>query len=125
MAGAFSGTVTGFVAQDPARKANGKAVGFSVPVSKGRDKPTTWVRVTAWGKTADFVEQYIRKGSLVSCSGEIEMREFDGKQGKQQSLEMNAGSVQSFRTGEAQPAATHAATGRPAAAAHDDEDMPF
>jgi len=125
MAGAFSGTVTGFVAQDPARKANGKAIGFSVPVSKGRDKPTTWIRVTVWGKTADFCEQYIRKGSLVSCSGEIEMREFEGKQGKQQSLEMNAGSVQSFRTPGEQTGATHAATGRGAVATPDDEDMPF
>lgn len=102
MAGAFSGTVVGKLAKDPERKANGKAVGFSIPVSKGRDKPTTWVRVTAWGKTADFIEQYVKKGSLVAASGEIELREFESKGQKGSSLEMNANSVQSFQTGEPQ-----------------------
>lgn len=123
MAGSFSGSVTGFVAQDPAPKANGKAIGFSIPVSKGRDKPTTWVRVTAWGKTAEFVSQYIRKGSLVSCAGDIELREFDGKNGKQQSLEMNAQSVQSFKVDAAAPAPARSFS-QPAAAPAED-DYPF
>jgi single-strand DNA-binding protein len=98
MAGSFSGTVTGYVAKDPEARANGKAMGFSVPVSKGKDKPTTWVRVTCWGKTAEFVGQYIRKGSLVTCAGEIELREFESAKGKGTSLELNASSVTSFRT---------------------------
>lgn len=96
MAGSFSGTVAGKVAKDPERKANGKAVGFSIPVNKGKDKPTTWVRVTVWGKTADFVEQYLKKGALVVASGEIELREFESKGQKGSSLEMNASSVQSL-----------------------------
>jgi len=98
MAGSFSGNVVGYVAKDPEPKANGKAVGFSIPVSKGKDKPTTWVRVTAWGKTAEFVSNYVRKGSLVSCSGDIELREFESAKGKGTSLELNASSVTSFRT---------------------------
>ena len=115
MAGSFSGSVTGYVAKDPEPKANGKAVGFSIPVSKGKDKPTTWVRVTAWGKTAEFVSQYVKKGSLVSCAGDIELREFESAKGKGTSLELNAQSVQSFRTGE--PVAT-----APKAAVADDVD---
>jgi single-stranded DNA-binding protein len=94
MAGTFSGSVVGYVAKDPEPRANGKAVGFSVPVSKGKDKPTTWVRVTCWGKTAEFVSQYV-KGT---------------------SLELNAQSVQSFRTGEPTAAAA------PKAAVADDVD---
>lgn len=118
MAGSLSGSVTGYVAKDPEPKANGKAVGFSIPVSKGKDQPTTWVRVTAWGKTAEFVSQYVKKGSLVSCFGQLELREFEGKNGKQQNLEMNAQAVQSFRTEN---------TPRPAprATEPDDGDMPF
>ena len=116
MAGMFSGSVVGYVAKDPEPRANGKAVGFSVPVSKGKDKPTTWVRVTCWGKTAEFVSQYVKKGSLVSCSGDIELREFESAKGKGTSLELNAQSVQSFRTGE--PAAAAA----PKAAVADDVD---
>lgn len=104
MAGMLSGSVTGYVAKDPEARANGKAMGFSVPVSKGKDKPTTWVRVTCWGQTAEFVGQYIKKGSLVTCTGEIEMREYESAKGKGVSLELNASSVTSFRT-DAAPAA--------------------
>jgi single-strand DNA-binding protein len=113
MAGAFSGTVTGYVAKDPEAKANGKAVGFSIPVSKGKDQPTTWVRVTAWGKTAEFVSQYVKKGSLVTCSGSIELREYESAKGKGTSLELNAQTVNAFRTeasGQMGPAPTTKAT---------------
>ncbi len=98
MAGALSATVTGYVAKDPEPRANGKAQGFSIPVSKGRDKPTTWVRVTAWGKDAEYVAQYIRKGSLVTVSGEMELREYESAKGQGTSLELNAHRVTSFRT---------------------------
>ena len=98
MAGSFNGTVTGYVAKDPESKANGKAMGFSIPVSQGKDKPTTWVRVTAWGKTAEFVGNYVKKGSLVTCSGSIELREYESAKGKGTSLELNAQSVNAFRT---------------------------
>lgn len=103
MAGALVGTVTGYVAKDPEQKGSGP-LSFSVPVSKGKDKPTTWVRVAVWGKTAEYVSQYIRKGSLVTCSGTLELREFEGSKGKITSLEMSANSVTSFKTGESAPA---------------------
>ena len=119
MAGAFSGTVVGKLAKDPERKANGKAVGFSIPVSKGKDKPTTWVRVTVWGKSADFVEQYVKKGSLVAASGEIELREYESKGQKGASLEMNAQSVQSLAS------APEGQFGAAPKAAPSEEDMPF
>jgi hypothetical protein len=72
--------------------------------------------VTCWGKTAEFVSQYVKKGSLVSCSGDIELREFESAKGKGTSLELNAQSVQSFRTGEPTAAAA------PKAAVADDVD---
>jgi len=119
MAGAFSGTVVGKVAKDPERKANGKAVGFSIPVSKGKDKPTTWVRVTVWGKSADFVEQYVRKGAIVAASGEIELREYESKGQKGASLELNAQSVQSLAQ------APDTASAPAVSPAPDESDMPF
>lgn len=120
MAGSFSGTVAGKVAKDPERKANGKAVGFSIPVSKGKDKPTTWVRVTCWGKTADFVEQYVRKGAVVTASGEIELREYESAKGKGSSLEMNAQAVQSLVQGEQSAAPAPAPASQP-----QEEDIPW
>jgi single-strand DNA-binding protein len=110
MAGSFHGTVTGYVAKDPEARGNGP-VGFSIPVSKGKDKPTTWVRVSAWGKTAEYVSQYIKKGSLVSVSGAIELREYETPKGKGTSLELNASSVTSFRTDA--PAAQPQGYGKP------------
>lgn len=122
MAGAFSGTVTGYVAKDP--EARGEAVGFSIPVSKGKDKPTTWVRVTCWGKTAQFVQQYVTKGSLVTASGTIELREYESAKGKGTSLELNASSVQSFKTDSAQPQARPAAA-KPEWGGPSDDDLAF
>lgn len=102
MAGALVGTVTGYVAKDPEQKGSGP-LSFSVPVSKGKDKPTTWVRVAVWGKTAEYVSQYVRKGSLVTCSGTLELREYESAKGKGTSLEMAASSVTSFKTEPAAP----------------------
>jgi single-strand DNA-binding protein len=98
MAGSFSGTVVGKLAKDPEPRAQGKAMGFTIPVSKDKDSPTTWVRVTAWGKTAEYVGQYLKKGSLVSATGTIELREYESKGTKGSSLEMNAFNVTQFRT---------------------------
>jgi len=95
MAGNLSGTVVGYLAKDPERR--GEVVSFSVPVSKGRDKPTTWVRVACFKQTADFAEQYLRKGTFVSCTGRMELREYDGKNGKGYSLEMAASDVTAAR----------------------------
>lgn len=97
MAGALTGTVVGYVAKDPESAAQGKAAKFSIPVSKGKDSPATWVRVTTWGKNAEYVMNYIKKGAIVTASGVLETREFDGKNGKQVSLEMNAANVSQFR----------------------------
>ena len=39
MAGAFSGTVTGYVAKDPEAKANGKAYVRAMPSARQSDRP--------------------------------------------------------------------------------------
>ena len=123
MAGTFSGTVVGYVAKDPEARGNGP-MGFSIPVSKGKDKPTTWVRVSCWGKTAEYVAQYIKKGSLVSVSGSIELREFESAKGKGTSLEMNASSVTSFRTDSA-PASGGGFAQKPSFGGPGDDDLTF
>ena len=107
MAGSLTATVVGYVAKDPEQKGSGP-LSFSIPVSKGKDKPTTWVRVSVWGKTAEYVSQYIRKGSLVTASGTMELREYESAKGKGFSLELNASSVTSFKTDSAQAPAPQA-----------------
>ena len=50
---------------------------FSVAVSDGYGdkKKTIWVKVSAWGKTAEAVNNYLHKGDKVLCSGKLQASE--------------------------------------------------
>ena len=71
----------GYVGRDPELKylPSGKAIcNFSVATSERRfdadgnaSDHTTWWRVTAWGKTAEAVEKYVKKGSKVLVDGKM------------------------------------------------------
>lgn len=54
---------------------------FIVAVSTGWGdrKTTTWWDVTRWGKGADKLAGFLRKGAKVAVSGELSTREHDGK----------------------------------------------
>lgn len=54
---------------------------FTVAVSTGWGdrKTTTWWDVTRWGKGADKLAGFLRKGAKVAVSGEVSIREHDGK----------------------------------------------
>lgn len=53
------------------------AVGVSV--GYGDNKSTVWVDVTKWGKGSQGLANILRKGSKVSVSGEMSLREHNGK----------------------------------------------
>jgi single-strand DNA-binding protein len=61
-------------------------VSFTIAVQK-RIKPTNgdpdadFFRVTAWGQTAEFVNNYLTKGRLISIDGRLESRKFTDKDG--------------------------------------------
>lgn len=40
---------------------------------------TEWVRVAAWGKTAEIVQKYLRKGSQVHVTGKLRTHTYDDK----------------------------------------------
>ena len=46
-----------------------------------RQKRTEWHRIKAWGKLAEIVQQYLKKGSLIFIEGRIETREWQDKEG--------------------------------------------
>lgn len=52
---------------------------FSVGVSEGRDKPSTYFSCSLFGKRGEALEQYLRKGSKVTVIGDFSTREHDGK----------------------------------------------
>lgn len=98
---------------------------FSVAVTSGYgDKQqTTWPRCAFWGKRGEAVARYLVKGQLVGVTGEVTLREYDGKDGtRKQSLEVRV--VDLTLLGKRDETATptqHPAT--PAAAL--DDDVPF
>ena len=88
--------VTGNLGRDSELKftPNGTAIlTFSVPdkiYTNGENK-TQWVRVTSFGKQAERLAEYLKKGSGVSVNGELVMQEFIKKDGeKSASLELKA-----------------------------------
>ena len=76
------------------REANGKLVtSFRIAVYQGKDKPATWIRCTAWEKTAEFC-QGITKGSEVIVEGSLSTSEYTTKDGATKtSVEIRASRV--------------------------------
>lgn len=78
----------GNVGAEPESKTFGerKVVNFPLATSrKWNDKngekqeKTQWHRITVWGKQADVVEKYVKKGDKLQVQGEINYSEKDGK----------------------------------------------
>ena len=62
---------------------NGKSVcGFTIAVDRNRDREKTdFIPIVAWGKTAEFVNQWFGKGDLITIVGRIEVRSYEDKNG--------------------------------------------
>jgi single-strand DNA-binding protein len=83
MAGYANITIVGNVGKDPEQKEakTGPMAKFSVGVSTRRDAETQWYNVTAFGKTAEVVMKYVKKGGSVLISGGLQARTYQDKQG--------------------------------------------
>lgn len=138
----FQGQLTGIVGRDPEMKFldNGSQVAnFSIavrqPRRQGTEPPARWVRVSIWGKAAQFVSDYIRKGDRVLVWGDVDAPEvYQNRAGEQAISErLKASNIEKLFPaggGEQQQAPTPArpapAPVAPAAApAYDDNDPPF
>lgn len=67
---------------------------------------TEWHQVTAWGKLADIVEKFVKKGSQVYAEGKITTRKWTDKDGNDRyATEIRADGLQILgRRDEAKPA---------------------
>lgn len=54
-------------------------LGFSVGVSEGRDKPSTYFDCSLFGKRAEALEPHLKKASKVTVCGDFSTREHEGK----------------------------------------------
>ena len=60
---------------------SGKSVcSFTIAVDRSRDREKTdFIPIVAWGKTAEFVNQWFGKGDLITIVGRIEVRNYEDK----------------------------------------------
>lgn len=80
--------IIGNIGRDPETRFtpnNQQVTSFTVAVNRvstqggERKEETDWYRVSAWGKTAQFAEQYLQKGRRVYVSGRFAPRTFVGQ----------------------------------------------
>lgn len=106
---------------------------FSVADSQGKDKPTIWWNCSLFGKRAESLSQYLKKGQSVTVSGVVTMREYTDKEGqKKQAFDIRVSDVAlqgGQRQQEAAPAPARQAAPRSAPPAPNfsdmDDDIPF
>ena len=80
----------GKLGRDPELKytTGGDAVAnFSVACDNGKEddgnsRPPTWIDVSAWGKRAEFVNQYLNKGDGVYIEGSPKVESWMGDDGR-------------------------------------------
>ena len=61
---------------------------------RGEEKQTDFIDVVAWRNTAEFVNRYFHKGSMIVVSGRLQMREWTDRDGnKRVSAEVVADNV--------------------------------
>lgn len=84
--------------------AGGEAIAnFSIAVGwKGKDKEgTEWVRCSAFGKLAEIVGEYVKKGKQVYVAGRMNTRKWQDKEGADRySTEINVDRMQLLGGGE-------------------------
>ena len=47
-----------------------------------KKEETTWHKLVAWGKQAEFAEKYLKKGSEIAIEGKLTNRSYDDKNGE-------------------------------------------
>ncbi|WP_318641586.1 single-stranded DNA-binding protein [Flavobacterium ardleyense] len=47
-----------------------------------RVEQTEWHRLTAWGPTAEIIEQFVKKGKEIAIEGKLSHRSYDDKNGE-------------------------------------------
>ena len=78
-----------------------------------RQEKTEWHRVVFWGKLAEIVDKYVKKGSQVYVEGRIETRKWTDKNGHDKyTTEIVADQMQML-------------SGRPKAEVDNDDEVPF
>ncbi|MGL5979081.1 MAG: single-stranded DNA-binding protein [Erysipelotrichaceae bacterium] len=82
--------LVGRITKDPVmRKTNSgmSVVSFTVACNRrfsgnNNEQQADFISCTAWNKTADFMNQYVRKGALIGVEGRIQTGSYDDQSGR-------------------------------------------
>ena len=82
--------LVGRLTQDPvARKSQSGTtfINFTIAVNRrfagqGQEQQTDFINCVVFGKSAEFMEQYIKKGYLIGVEGRIQTRNYENQQGQ-------------------------------------------
>lgn len=124
-------TIAGMLGRDAEVKylQNGDAIcSFSVADSEGRDKPTTWWGCTLFGKRAEALSQFLKKGSQVTVVGRVSERTFTDKNGQERKVmdvRVNEIALQGKPAGHDEPVREQKRQASSGGGAMDDSDIPF
>ena len=76
--------------RDPELRSTGtgkSVVSFALAVDRdfkgaNNERETDFINCVAWGKTAEFISKYFKKGSMAALEGSIQTRSWDNNEGK-------------------------------------------
>lgn len=57
---------------------------------KGRGDKTVWIRIVAWNKTAELLNNYTKKGDMIGITGRLDVREYEKNNEKRTAYEVVA-----------------------------------
>ena len=98
------------------------------PKRKDEEEKTDFIRIVVWGKQAEFVTKYFRKGNMIGIQGTLQVRQYEDKDGIKRSMyEVVANNVQFVESKrEENPEETQPNTSEPEVSFDvSDEDLPF
>lgn len=91
-------TLVGRLTKDPGirtTQSGKKLANMSIAVNKySKDEPANFFNVQCWEKTADFVDNYLSKGSQILISGSLEQQVWEDNGQKHQRVIVVARTVQ-------------------------------
>lgn len=71
------------------------SIAVNRPYSTNGQKETDFINIVAWDKLAENVNKYTSKGSLVGIEGRLQVRSFEGSDGKRKTItEVLASNIQ-------------------------------
>jgi len=116
--------LVGNVGRDPETFGTGtKVVKFSLATGRYKGDETDWHRVVCFGKTADFVEQYVRQGTKLYVSGRVQYSTVEKNGTKTTYTDVIAQDVQIVADGKKGESAKQ--TTKAPALHEPDDDLPF